>query len=185
MGHSDAPLQVHARIAADRGIVLSKADLEVIDSVHATAAVPGASHAAAVLAGRLVNSTVSTAVLTYMVPPLWRFRDDRCAVPTESWRELFAACAYTHDFAVARRPRRWRPYTLYRGATAENRHGLSWTGDIEQARYFARHRQAPGADARVWRCRVPADRVLARIVAMSWEDEYVADVRGFDVTEIG
>lgn len=185
MGDSNSALQqIHADIAADRGILLSSADLNTISAIHAVAPRPTGRQITAALASMIGDPRLTSAVLTYLVPPLWRFRDDRCDLPIESWRPLFEGCAYTHDFEVARRPLRWRPYTLYRGATIENRFGMSWTGDIDQARYFARSRQAPGAHGAVWQCRVPANLVLARVCAMSWEDEYVSDVRGCDVTRI-
>lgn len=178
-------MQVHSAIASARGITLSPSDLATIGAIYATTPHPTGSQRAAAVAAMFEQEGLSSAVLTYLVPPLWRFRDDRCEVPVGSWRALFEGCVYTHDFEVAQRPLRWRPYTLYRGATVENRYGLSWTGDVDQARYFARSRQAPGVRGSVWQCRVPANRVLARVSAMSWEDEYVCDVRNCTVTRVG
>jgi hypothetical protein len=98
------------------------------------------------------------------------------------WREMFHQIPYTVDFRVAPRP--IRPLTLFRGATPEKREGISWTLSLDQARYFARYRQAPGTrDATVWVCRVPADRMLARVKEQSFEHEVVADVRGLDIRE--
>lgn len=182
MDHLDSSQsEVCAEIALARGISLSADDLGVIDSIYA--GVPTTPLAESLVA-HFDRGGVSSAVLTYMVPHLWGFRPDRCEVPMESWRSLFAGCHYTHDFEVTRRPLRWWGRTLYRGATSDNRFGLSWTGDIEQARYFARSRQAPGVWGSVWQCRVPASRVLARLSSRSWEDEYVSDVRGCAVTQV-
>lgn len=71
---------------------------------------------------------------------------------------------------------------LFRGATEDNREGISWTLCLRQARYFAERRQAREvADATVWQCHVPANRLLAHFNGV--EHEYVADVRGLRIRE--
>jgi hypothetical protein len=65
-----------------------------------------------------------------------------------------------------------------------NREGLSWSLDLEQARYFARDRQAPGDHTgTVWVARVPSDRIYARFME-GCEKELTADVRGLDVRSL-
>jgi hypothetical protein len=122
-------------------------------------------------AGRLAPAT-----LNYLVPSTWRYRIDGDPVPVQTWRELFQAVDYTHDFSLARRPR-W-PVRLYRGATEANRYGLAWTWRIDQATYFAHSRQAPGTHASVWTVLAPPERLLAYL---SDEGEFVTDVRGLEV----
>jgi hypothetical protein len=116
---------------------------------------------------------------TYLVPSVWRFRRDECDVPVDMWLRLFEATRYTSDFSVSRRPR--FPLRLYRGATAANKKGLSWTTKLDQAIYFARSRQAPGAVAHIWIATVPARQLLAYLGG--WEHEYVVDPRELTVRQ--
>ena len=117
-------------------------------------------------------------MLTFYLPWLWRYRQDDSRVPNDVWRAMFEQVEYTEDMVVRDRPR--RTFRAYRGATTENREGLSWSLDVEQAKYFARSRQAPGARARVWVTNIPPERVFARFTD-GWEKEVTADVRGLDI----
>lgn len=92
---------------------------------------------------------------------------------------MFEHAEYTENMVVAPRPT--RTVRAYRGATEANREGLSWSLDPEQARYFARDRQAPGVTtARVWVTNIPAERMFARYTD-GWEQEVTADVRGLAI----
>ncbi|MGJ4846605.1 hypothetical protein [Leifsonia sp. Le1] len=123
--------------------------------------------------------TLTSPMLTFFVPRMWRYRADHSSVPTDVWRAMFERAHYTEDMVVRRRPRRTR--LAYRGATEQNKEGLSWSLDVDQARYFARFRQAPKVStARVWVTRIPADRVFARYMDGS-EKELTADVRGLQI----
>lgn len=118
-------------------------------------------------------------MLTFFLPRMWRYRLGDSPVPVEVWRAMFEFAEYTEDMVVQRRRRASR--VAFRGATQANREGLSWSLDVEQARYFARYRQAPGdRSASVWVTRIPSDRVYARYMD-EMEKELVADVRGLDV----
>lgn len=127
---------------------------------------------------RFEAGALTPGMLTFFVPWLWRDRQDASPVPNDVWRAMFEHIAYTEDMVVRDRPR--RTFRAYRGATAENRDGLSWSLDVEQARYFARSRQAPGARAQIWVTNIPSDRVFARFID-GWENEVTADVRGLDI----
>lgn len=128
---------------------------------------------------RFEAGALTPAMLTLFLPRMWMNRPDNSAVPTRVWRAMFEHTLYTEDTVARRRPR--RAQVAYRGATEANREGLSWSLDVEQARYFARSRQAPGdSSARVWATRIPGDRVFARFME-GWEKELTADVRGLDV----
>lgn len=125
--------------------------------------------------------TMTPGVVTFYLPRLWRYRPDTSKVPSEVWRAMFEQAEYTEDMVVRERPK--RTYRAYRGATFENRDGLSWSHDVEQAKYFARFRQAPGAPARVWVTNIPPERMHARYLD-GWEQETTADVRGLDIRPI-
>jgi len=127
----------------------------------------------------LTPGEAELATLTYLLPSAWRYRPDHSRVPYEIWREMFLAARFTKDFAIAKRPR--HSVVAFRGATAELRQGIGWTLDIDQARYFSHSRHAPGAS--VWVCTIPADRMLARYVSESFENEVTADVRGLRISE--
>lgn len=118
-------------------------------------------------------------MLTVFLPWMWRYREGNSTVPTDVWRAMFEHAEYTEDMVVRSRPT--KTMRAYRGATEANREGLSWSLDVEQAKYFARDRQAPGVTtARVWVTNIPAERMFARY-ADGWEQEVTADVRGLDV----
>lgn len=131
------------------------------------------------VAERFEEGALTTGILTLFLPRMWVNRPGRSTVPNRVWRAMFEHALYTEDTVVQRRPR--RAQVAYRGATAGNREGLSWSLDVDQARSFARSQQAPGDySARVWATRIPGDRVFARFME-GWEKEVTADVRGLDV----
>ena len=76
----------------------------------------------------------------------------------------------------ARRPLLSR--RLFRGATRECRFGMSWTRNRDIAIYFARYRQAPGAEGQVWVAVFRPSRLLAYIED---EEEYLVNAVGTDV----
>lgn len=117
-------------------------------------------------------------MLTFYLPWLWRYREDESHVPADMWRAMFEHAEYTEDMVVRERTR--RTFRAYRGATSENRDGLSWSLDVEQAKYFARSRQAPGAQASVWVTNIPPDRIFAQFIDGP-EKEITADVHGLDI----
>jgi hypothetical protein len=131
---------------------------------------------------RFKSGSLSRGMLTFFLPRMWRFRLGHSPVPVEVWRAMFEFAEYTEDMVV-QRPRRGT-WIAYRGATEANREGLSWTLDVEQARYFARDRQAPGDySATVWVARIPSNRVYARYMD-GFEKELTADVRGLNVRSL-
>ncbi len=74
--------------------------------------------------------------------------------------------------------------TLYRGAIESRRHGMSWTNDIEMARWFARRFDGMTDDqGKVWTITVPADYVLAILTGGRREAEVVVDTTGFEDVE--
>jgi len=127
---------------------------------------------------RFKAGALTRGMLTFFVPWLWRDRPDTSPVPNEVWRGMFEQVEYTEDMVVRDRPR--RTVRAYRGATAENSDGLAWSLDVEQAKYFARSRQAPGAHAQVWVANIPPQRIFARFID-GWENEVTADARGLDI----
>lgn len=121
---------------------------------------------------------LTSGMVTFFLPSMWLNRRDESPVPAEVWRAMFECAAYTEDTIVRRRSR--RSSLAYRGATEANREGLSWSLDVQQARDFARSRQAPGIAGSIWVTRIPGDRVFARFIE-GWEKELTADVRGLEI----
>lgn len=135
-----------------------------------------------VVVERFRSGSLTPGMLTFFLPRMWRYRLDDSPVPVEVWRAMFEFADYTEDMVIRRRRRGAR--LAFRGATEANREGLSWSLDVEQARYFARYRQAPGdRSATVWVARIPSNRVYARYMD-GMEKELVADVRGLAVRSL-
>lgn len=170
-------LDLTREIAASRGVTLSHGQAQVVDALSQMWPL---NERDLELARRLDAGELDQDQLTCLVPEAWRYRPDRSAVPAAKWRALFAASRFTHDFHVARRPR--RAVVAFRGATEDNRDGLAWSYSIHQARYFAKRRQDPhGLPASIWVCRIPTDRWFARYVEQSYENEITADVTGLRI----
>lgn len=117
--------------------------------------------------------------LVLLLPIVWRSKLDACALPADTWREMFLAVPYTVNGCPVALPR-W-PRRLYRGATHANREGLSWTTNLAIAAYFASTRQVPGMPGQVWTVTAPPHRLLAHI---GDENEYVVDARNLTVRAI-
>jgi hypothetical protein len=118
-------------------------------------------------------------LLLEALPAAWRYRQDHTAIARDSVLELFRAVYEASGFSSwgEALPRPRGTLTLFRGATAENRHGLSWSTMPATARYFADHRQDPRARGELWQVRVPADRCL---MFFPDEDEFVVDLDGLE-----
>lgn len=128
------------------------------------------------------GGALTPGTLTFFLPWMWRYRKDDSEVPTHIWRAMFQHAYYTEDMKVCPPPK--RTVRAYRGATEANREGLSWSLDIDQARYFARSRQAPGDfSARVWVTNIPAERMFARFMS-GLEKEITADARELDIRPV-
>lgn len=166
-----------ADIASHARLNLSESELATVSSVVLSTGnyAPEAEVVALFQEGKLSRGS-----LTFFLPWLWRYRADSSPVPSHVWRAMFDHAEYTEDCVVRARPR--RTFLAYRGATAENREGLSWSLDADQAKYFARARQAPDALARVWVTNIPPSRLFARFSGI--EKEITADVRGLDIRPI-
>ena len=163
----------HLELASSRGISLTATEAKVAAELDRFGA-------EGELANAFAAGALSRDLLTHLVPEAWRYRTDNSTVPDEVFREMFLAARFTQDFEVAPRPR--RAVLAFRGASPRGREGIAWTLDLDQAQYFARARH--GQTATIWVCRIPADRILARYVRMSSENEVTADVRGLEITEL-
>lgn len=60
-----------------------------------------------------------------------------------AWLDLFPAAGYTHDGLPAPQPT--DSVTVYRGCHHERRFGMSWTSNLETARWFARRDRGKGS----------------------------------------
>ena len=81
-------------------------------------------------------------VFTTVLRDVWRCRPEVTSLSRETWLDLFRVAGFTRDGVRARRPR--LPRRLYRGATEDNKDGMSWTLNPAIAHDFAWHRQGPG-----------------------------------------
>lgn len=106
------------------------------------------------------------------VTEAWRmaeFPEDHLG--TDVWTGLFDGCEYMVDGEPAMRTDLPDVLTLYRGALPARKRGLSWTADLDQARWFANRFTG---NLPVYRIEVFRSYVLARITTRS-EDEYIVD----------
>lgn len=121
----------------------------------------------------------SPELLAKFLHEAWRWRQDSQGLDLQlalsMFLELFDRHGFTMEGQPAPKPR--GALTLYRGATSENRCGISWTLKPSIADYFAAYRQAPGAIGRVWTAHIPAARLLAFFPD---ENEFIADLRGME-----
>lgn len=98
------------------------------------------------------------------------------------WSMLFNqaldSLTYLHDEEVRDRADLPDQVTLYRGATEEHAVGMSWTDDLDRARWFAgRFNGLRGTEpGKVWTVTVDSDVVLARFESRRGEAEWVLDV---------
>lgn len=115
------------------------------------------------------------------------------AVEPSIWSMLFAEAMgpleYLHDHEVRDRGDLPDQVTLYRGAIEDNMYGMSWTDDLERARWFARRFNGlrDTQVGKVWQITVDADVVLARFQTRRGEDEWVLDpylVEDYDIEEV-
>ncbi len=120
-----------------------------------------------------------TALIRDVLPQAWRYRQDDTCLDRSAALELFRAVHATSGFSMWGEafPRPRGSLTLFRGATVENRHGLSWSSDPTTAQYFADQRQHPRATAELWRVRVPSTRCL---MFFPDEDEFIVDLDGLE-----
>lgn len=86
------------------------------------------------------------------------------------WRSLFTQAGYAQDGVPADRPA--EPVRLYRGATVEGKHGMSWTSSLDTAKFFAI--PTLGDEGTIWTAVFEPEHLLARITARG-EHEYVVD----------
>lgn len=94
-------------------------------------------------------------------------------LPQETWIELFEEAGYTADGRTALRPSQY--VTVYRGCHPERRHGMSWTTDIERARWFAERDLGQGLGM-IYVLNAPPESLLAYIQdASRGESEYVVN----------
>lgn len=165
-----------AGLAARKGLRLSQRELAGVAAIiNKTGDLAPESE----VVREFLDGGLTTGMLTFFLPWMWRYRQGDSPVPTDVWRAMFEHAEYTEDMVVKSRPT--KSVRAYRGATEANREGLAWSLDVEQARYFARERQAPGVTmARVWLTDIPTERVLARYMD-GWEQEVTADVRSLTI----
>ena len=95
---------------------------------------------------------------------------------------------YLHDDAVRDKSELPDQVTLYRGAIADHKYGMSWTDDLARASWFAHRFDGVGGNVgTVYQVTVDAEVVLARFEERRGEAEWVLDphlLEDYDVTEV-
>jgi hypothetical protein len=119
------------------------------------------------------ENALSRPAAAFMAISLWPYKPDSVSVNYALWARMFRDGRFTEDGHRVTPPA--RPALLFRGATPEGVKGLSWTTDLEQARYFATSdRQRNPGRARVWMSWVPPELMLAHF-GRGWESEVIVD----------
>ena len=98
---------------------------------------------------------------------------------THYWLAMFRDAGFVTDDAERAIAVRRRSLTVWRGATPRYSKGMSWTLDIDQARWFA-HRELTVFgydDAAVFKAKVPRPHVLAMFFERRAESEVVVNPR--------
>ncbi len=100
-------------------------------------------------------------------------------VDPENWLEMFhdasASGHYNLDGELVERTELPETITLWRGCHMDYKVNLSWTGDREQAEWFA-HRFDGVWDGRLYTLEAPREVILAHFTTSRREDEYVIDI---------
>ena len=94
-----------------------------------------------------------------------------------AWISLFRECGFVSDDD---QPAPMAPLEAYRGTSWGRRRGMSWTTNLEVARWFAGRYTSHGREAHVFRAEVPPGAVLA-LIGMEGgrnEHEVVVDPSG-------
>jgi hypothetical protein len=87
----------------------------------------------------------------------------------DRWTSAFSSAGWVSDDGSTRPT---EPVRLYRGAVPECSYGMSWTGDVEKARWFAKRF---GPEGEVFCATFQPGDLLARFTGRN-EDEYVVDI---------
>ncbi|WP_131705513.1 hypothetical protein [Mycolicibacterium obuense] len=99
-------------------------------------------------------------------------------IDPDDWVALFEEAGYTVDGVPAPRPT--APVNVYRGCHPERRFGMSWTTDIDRARWFAERDLGHGV-GEVYEVTVQPSFLLAYIhVSSRGEAEFVVDPSALD-----
>ena len=125
------------------------------------------------------DGRADAALINDVLPRAWRYRQDDTCLDRSTALDLFRAVHATSGFSLWGEafPRPRGSLTLFRGATVETRHGVSWSSDPATAQYFADQRQHPEATAQLWSVRVPSERCL---MFFPDEDEFIVDLDGLE-----
>lgn len=103
----------------------------------------------------------------------------------EVWAFLFEGADYQEDGRPGDVEALPEVVTLWRGATAGRRAGMSWTGRRETGEWFARRFSGTRDDEGtfLYRIDIPREFILARFSERRGEDEYVVDTAAFEDDE--
>jgi len=98
-----------------------------------------------------------------LLPEVWRLAEwPARSLGQRAWLAMFTAAGFVSDCGSAPPT---EPLVVYRGATFKNMRGMSWTTDLDRARWFAnRERLFHGGEGEVFMVPAPPHAVLAHIV---------------------
>jgi hypothetical protein len=100
----------------------------------------------------------------------------------EEWVTMFHAFGYTVDGTSRERPT--ESVTLYRGATPECKHGMSWTDNLDIAARFASGDLLGRDPGFVFTAEVEPGRLYAHFHEGRGESEFVIETDGLDVVAL-
>ena len=134
----------------------------------------GRNKGAALLFDWYATGALTDADLPSVVADVWN--------GAEEPSKLLGVAQWVRFFRLAAYPPPTQPLTVYRGTTAGGRRGMSWTTDLEQARWFAdRIVRMTGTKAEVVTVVAPPEAVLAIMDEVEpkgrMENEVVIDPR--------
>lgn len=153
------------------GRALWNGGAEARRSLDAEIMFAGRNHAPALL--QVFARSLEPDHLAAVLPDVWVMCEHPDWYGVRWWVDAFRRAGYVGD-----RPAPVAPMTVYRGTESWRVHRMSWTEDLEKARWFARRYRAASGDGAVWRATVDAAHVLARFHDVRpGEAEVVVDPR--------
>jgi len=94
------------------------------------------------------------------ITAVWQLAEWPAALGIRTWVTMFREAGFISD---TDEPVPDYPLTVYRGTTWGRRRGMSWTTDIDRARWFAARWQLRGERGEVFTAIVPPAAVLALV----------------------
>ena len=127
------------------------------------------------------SGELTATMLTELLAWVWPMAEfPEAHLGRRAWLMLFEAAGFVSDTLGVARPE--CPLEIYRGSTWGRRRGMSWTKDLEKARWFARRtslygHNAPTPSGVVIGATIPAASVLAMFMERNEFEVVVSSAR--------